>query len=78
MSVTQSFYRDRAAEARSAADTASLDNVRDRHLTAAAAWDQMANRLARTERMRAETDARKAAEREAAANEEIAAPVALS
>ncbi|HYJ51774.1 MAG TPA: hypothetical protein VEW04_01240 [Allosphingosinicella sp.] len=69
MSATQSFYRDRADEARSAAGTADLDNVRDRHLTAAAAWDQMANRLARTERMRAATDARKAAEREAAADE---------
>ncbi len=76
MSATQSFYRDRADEARSAAGTADLDNVRDRHLTAAAAWDQMANRLARTERMRAATDARKAAEREAAAGD-IEAAAAL-
>ena len=41
---------------------ASLANVRDRFLRAAAAWEVMAARLARTERMRAETDARKAAE----------------
>ena len=42
--------------------------------TAAAAWDVMAGRAcARTERMRAETDARKAAEREAAAGEDSAA-----
>jgi hypothetical protein len=76
MSATQSFYRERADGARSAAVTADLDNVRERHLTAAAAWDQMADRLARTERMRAQTDARKAAEREAAAGE-IEAAAAL-
>ncbi len=75
MSATQSFYRERADGARSAAGTADLDNVRARHLTAAAAWDQMADRLARTERMRAQTDARKAAEREAAACEIAPAPV---
>ena len=62
MSATQKFYRDRAADARRDADAATLDNVRDRHLRAAAAWE-MADRLARTERMRAETDARKAARR---------------
>lgn len=61
MSPTQQFYRDRAADARRDADGAPLDNVRDRHLRAAAAWDVMAARLARTERMRAETEARKAA-----------------
>jgi hypothetical protein len=75
MSATLGFYRDRAAEARCAAGTTDLDNVRDRHLTAAAAWDQMAARLARTERIRAQTDARKAAEREAAACEIAPAPV---
>lgn len=62
MSVTRQFYRDRASAARRDAEASSLDNVRDRFLTAAAAWDVMAARLARTERMRAETDARKAAE----------------
>ena len=67
MSQTQQFYRDRAADARRDADAAGLDNVRDRFLLAAAAWDQMAARLARTERGRAETEARKAAERDAEA-----------
>ena len=66
MSVTQKFYVERAADARRAAEASSLDNVRDRFLCAAAAWDVMAARHARTERMRVETDARKAAEREAA------------
>lgn len=64
MSATQQFYEDRAAAARDEAASAPLDNVRDRFLRAADAWDVMARRLARTERMRAETDARKAAERE--------------
>lgn len=64
MSQTQQFYLDRAADARREAEAASLDNVRDRFLHAAAAWDTMATRLARTERSRAETEARKAAERE--------------
>jgi len=62
MSVTREFYRTRAAEALRDAESASLANVRDRCLRAAAAWEVMAARLARTERMRAETDARKAAE----------------
>lgn len=66
MSATQKFYCDRAAQARRDADSAGLDNVRDRHLRAAAAWDVMAARLLRTEKMRAETETRKAAEREAA------------
>jgi len=61
MSVTHKFYAERAADARRDADAASLDNVRDRHLRAAAAWDAMALRQARVTHMRAETDARKAA-----------------
>ena len=65
MSATQKFYCDRAAQARRDAEAAGLDNVRDRHLRAAAAWDVMAARLLRTEKMRAETEVRKAAEREA-------------
>jgi hypothetical protein len=67
MSATQQFYQDRAAAARDDAAAAALDNVRDRFLRAAAAWDVMARRLARTEHMRAETDARKAAARESEA-----------
>ncbi|HET9427667.1 MAG TPA: hypothetical protein VFO69_04850 [Allosphingosinicella sp.] len=66
MSTHHQFYLDRAADARRDADAATLSNVRDRCLRAAAAWDDMANRVARTERMRAETEAKKAAEAMAA------------
>jgi hypothetical protein len=60
MSTHHQFYLDRAAEARRDAAAAVLDNVRDRCLRAAAAWEVMAARVQRTERMRAETEARKA------------------
>lgn len=55
------FYLTRAAEARSEADAATLDNVRDRCLRSEAAWNDMASRAARTERMRAKAEAEKAA-----------------
>ncbi len=61
MSQQLDFYLARAAEARTDADAATLDNVRDRCLRAAAAWDNMAARAARSERMRAEAEAKKAA-----------------
>ena len=61
MSIANEFYRTRAEEARRDAQAATLDNVRERHLTAAAAWDAMAERGERTERKRFETEARKAA-----------------
>jgi hypothetical protein len=63
MSATHQFYNDRAADARRDAEKANLDNVRDRYLRAAVAWETMAARLGRTERMRAETEERKAAAR---------------
>ena len=62
MSTTNEFYRERAADARRTAEAASLDNVRDRHLTAAEAWEKMAERGERTARKRAETEAYKAAQ----------------
>ena len=46
------FYLDRAAQARADADSATLDNVRDRCLRAEDAWNRMAERAARTEEMR--------------------------
>lgn len=67
MSTHYQFYLDRAADARRDADAATLSNVRDRCLRAAMAWEDMASRVARTEKMRAETEARKAAEHQAAA-----------
>jgi hypothetical protein len=54
------FYRERASAARREAEAAVLQNVRDRCLRAALAWDEMASRAARTERMRADAEARKA------------------
>jgi hypothetical protein len=55
------LYIQRAAEARTDADAAVLDNVRDRCLRAEAAWKAMADRAARTETMRATLEAHKAA-----------------
>ena len=52
MSVQHEFYLARAAEARAAAEAATLDNVRDRCLRSEAAWSGMAARAARTEGMR--------------------------
>ena len=49
------LYRTRAAEARAEAEAATLDNVRDRCLRAAEAWERMADRIARAEKGRGET-----------------------
>ena len=62
MAGQELFYRDRADEARRAAEAADLDNVRERNLRAANAWEVMADRAARTDRQRAEAEARKKAE----------------
>jgi hypothetical protein len=59
MSVSIDFYRERAAECASEAEAATLDNVRDRCRRAEAAWLQMADRLVRTEHMRASRAAEK-------------------
>lgn len=55
-------YLARAAEAQADADAAILDNVRDRCLRSAEAWNVMATRAERTEKMRATLQAHKAAE----------------
>ncbi len=47
------FYRTQAAKAAADAAAATLDNVRDRCLRAADAWENMAERIERTETMRA-------------------------
>jgi hypothetical protein len=54
-------YLLRAEEARTQAEEATLDNVRDRCLRSEAAWMEMAARAERTERMRATQAAEKAA-----------------
>ena len=61
MSNQHEFYLARAAEARADADAATLDNVRDRCLRSEAAWVEMAARAGRTEKMRAKSEAAKAA-----------------
>ena len=55
------FYSARAAEARRDAEAAKLDNVRDRCLRAAAAWEAMAARAERTGTFRAKQEAEKLA-----------------
>ncbi|OYY78401.1 MAG: hypothetical protein B7Y43_05795 [Sphingomonas sp. 28-62-20] len=60
-----SSHRKTAATTQAAADaaTATLDNVRDRYLRAAKAWDEMASRAEKTaERRAVNEDAKMAAE----------------
>ena len=46
---TLQFYQERAQQSRKEAQDATLDNVRDRCLSAAQAWDAMADRVKRTQ-----------------------------
>jgi hypothetical protein len=55
------IYLTRAAEAREAAEAATLDNVRQRCLRSEEAWMLMADRAERTEKMRATLLAAKSA-----------------
>lgn len=59
---TLAFYSERAAQCRAEAAGSNLLNVRNRCLSAAAAWDTMADRVRRTQTYRVEDAARKAAE----------------
>ena len=59
---TLDFYNQRAAQCREEADGTRLVNVRERCLSAASAWDNMADRVRRTQTYRVEDAARKAAE----------------
>ncbi len=52
MSAQYDFYLARAAEAKAAADTATLDNVRERSLRSEAAWSAMAARAERSDKAR--------------------------
>ena len=61
MSAQAEFYRARAEDARAAADSATLDNVRDRCLRSAVAWEAMADRATRGDKMRAKLEAEKRA-----------------
>ena len=57
---TLEFYTERAADCRRQAEGTSLENVRARCLNAANAWDDMADRVRRTQAYRMEDAARKA------------------
>ncbi len=61
MSAQHEFYLARAAEARAAAEAATLENVRARCRRSEAAWTEMAERVERGERMREKLIAEKAA-----------------
>ena len=65
MSTQSTFYQTRASEERDKAQGSSLDNVRDGHLRAAAAWDALAARSLKADRMRAEEEVRKSEVRSA-------------
>ena len=60
MSHQSEFYLARASEERVKANAASLANVRDGHLRAASAWDALASRSVKADRMREEEERRKA------------------
>ena len=60
MSNQSDFYVARAEHERAAADKAQLANVRDNHLRAAAAWDVLASRALKADRMRTAEEQRKA------------------
>jgi hypothetical protein len=57
MSISFEFATERAQEAALAAETAELDNVRDRALRSEAAWRDMADRARKTEESRAKREA---------------------
>jgi hypothetical protein len=59
---TLEFYNARAAQCRAEAEGTKLVNVRERCLSAASAWDSMADRVRRTQTYRVEDAARKLAE----------------
>jgi hypothetical protein len=57
--ATLEFYNERAAQCRAEADLTNLANVRNRCLSAASAWDDMADRVRQTQTYRVEDAARK-------------------
>ena len=61
MSSQAELFRARADDARAEAQAATLDNVRDRAIRSAEAWEAMAARATRGETMRAKIEAEKAA-----------------
>ena len=72
VSTQSTFYQARALEERDKATGSNLDNVRDGHLRAAAAWDALASRSLKADRMRAEEEVRKSEVRSAELPNEMA------
>lgn len=60
MSLTRDFCETRALEAATAAENATLANVRDRELRSEAAWRAMSDRIRSTEKARAAREAARA------------------
>ena len=60
-STNLDFFRARAAQARGEADAATLDHVRERCLRSEAAWQALAEKAERSERLRVAEEVRKAA-----------------
>jgi hypothetical protein len=59
-STSLEFYLARAAQARTEAEAATLDHVRERCRRSEAAWQALADRAERSERLRVEERERKA------------------
>lgn len=60
MSATLDFYLQRAEECARDAESTNLDNVRDRCRRSEAAWRDMADRMMRTDALRARREAERA------------------
>ena len=54
------FYLTQVAACKAEADRSSLVNVRERNLRAAAAWQEMADKMLATEKSRLDNEARRA------------------
>ena len=61
-STNLEFFRARAKQARDEAEAATLDHVRERCRRSEAAWNALAAQAERSERLRTEEAARKAAQ----------------
>ena len=60
MSNQTNFYRERAAEARGRADQTDLSNVKESHIRSATAWEMLATRSEKSDRLREAEIVRKA------------------
>jgi hypothetical protein len=60
MSNQTNFYRERAAEARGRADETQLSNVKESHIRSATAWEMLAARSEKSDRLREAEIERKA------------------